>query len=251
MMAAMSGEPMLSRPAFRTSKRRSSFFAAGPSIEPVADMLGIGIGEVVRGHRRRRAEEGDADRLRLTRESHGAAAKSVGVGHESDGCRGVGQEAEARPRTAIGWIIDVDLARRVLEIGMRAGIGTDEDAVPGLEHVGPAGAVGYAARLDPPHQFDSIGRRRPPVRQWRRILGKPAALHTLRQGDPIEVRQRGTRLLGLQPADHCLGRRGAEHDGDQDQESVLQHGGHGQPVSMSDQMTPDGRACGHVHAGML
>ena len=203
------------------------FLRRRPAIEPVAHVLGIRIEEVVRTHRRRSADEGDANRLRLARDRHRRATEAVFVGHETDRRRPVGQEAETRPGLAVGRVVDIDLARCVLEIEVPAGVWAHEGAVPCLEHVRTPGAFRHATGLDSPDQVDVLGLCRPPVRQWRRVLAEPGALNAFRQGNLTEVFQRIARRFGIEPAHQPFRGRRAEQDGQQDKQRVLQQDRHG------------------------
>ena len=199
----------------------------GPQVQPVADELGVRIGIEVIADRGRGADEGDAHRPRLARERHRGPAEAVRIGDQPDRRRGIGQEAVRRPLFA-GWrIVDEEVARRVAEIGVLAGI-ADEIGVPCLEHVGAARAFGDAALLDLVDQLGPFRRHRLAVGQRRGVHGKPGALDAGRAGNLVEVARGRSGILGsIQPAHQELGRGGAKGHRNRDQEDVQQSFSHG------------------------
>ena len=182
----------------------------------------------MRLHRRRGADEGDADRLRRAHERHRRTAEAEVVGDQPDRCRGIGQEAVGRMRAAVRRVVDKEVARRVAQVGMLAGI-ADERRVPGLEHVGATRALGDAARLDAAHQLVPLGRHLAAVGQRRRIAEVPRSLDTRRPRDLVEMQRDVLAATGVQPARDPLGHGRTDHDRRQHQQAVLEEVAQGYP----------------------
>ena len=192
-----------------------------PHVEPVADIFGIGGGKMVRGDRRRRADEGDAHRLRRAHEGHRRPAKAVGVGDQPVGQRCIGHEAVPRVRTAIGRVVDEQVPRRVPKVAVAARL-ADEGRVPRLEHVGTARALGVAALLDPSHELVPFGWRLAAIGQRRRIVEIPVTLDAGGQRDLVQVLRHVGVVRHLHPARDALRHGRTERDRDQHQQGVLQ-----------------------------
>ena len=136
---------------------------------------------------------------------HRRPAPAEGVGHQPVGRRGVRQEAEERPRLAVGRIVDEQLARRAAQVLVLAGI-PDEDGVPGLEHVPRLERIGggvHAERgrpLDLLVEVDPLLGRDRPVGQRRRFGEEPLAGHAVAardacRGGPAWYRRPGRRPI--------------------------------------------------------
>ena len=167
---------MLSRAAFSTSKCTAELLRLGPAVQPVADQLGIGEGQVRRADGGRGADEHDADGLGPARHLDRGTSPAHLVGHQPGGLRGVGQVAVGRPGLAVGRIVEIEHARRMAQEVVLAGI-AGEGRVPRLEHVGRAEVhAADIVLLDVVEHALPFGVDLAPVGQRRRLAEEPFAV---------------------------------------------------------------------------